>query len=109
MYAEEVDWCYDMKKAGWQVWYQPEAQIIHHGGGSSRNRRTQREADLYRSRVRFFRKYYGNMSAIGLKALIYSLTAIKIAVHQLLRLVRRNRLGRPVVGMADLVTILREV
>ena len=32
MYAEEVDWCMAMKRAGWQVWYQPEAQIIHHGG-----------------------------------------------------------------------------
>ena len=56
MYAEEVDLCFAMKKAGYQVWYHPEACIIHHGGASSANRRTQREGDLYCSRIRFFKK-----------------------------------------------------
>ncbi len=109
MYAEEVDWCYAMKKAGWQVWYQPKSRIVHYGGGSSKNRRTQREADLYRSRVRFFRKHYGNAAASALKFLIYSLTAVKIVTHHLLRLLSGNRHGRPVVGLGDLVASLREV
>jgi GT2 family glycosyltransferase len=109
MYAEEVDWCCTMKRGGWSVWYQPEARIIHHGGASSQGRRTQREADLYRSRVRFFRKHYGNAAAVALKMLIYSLTAIKIASHRLLRLLSRNRRGRTVVGLSDLMTTLRHV
>lgn len=109
MYAEEVDWCYSMRQAGWQVWYQPAARIIHYGGGSSRNRRTQREADLYRSRVRFFRKHYGNVAAMALKTLIYSLTAIKVITHGSLRLLSGNRRGRVVVGLGDLMTALRNV
>jgi hypothetical protein len=109
MYAEEVDWCYSMRRAGWQVWYQPAARIIHYGGGSSRNRRTQREADLYRSRVRFFRKHYGNVAAMALKTLIYSLTAIKVITHGTLRLLSGNRRGRVVVGLGDLMTALRNV
>jgi GT2 family glycosyltransferase len=63
MYAEEVDFCYTMRKKGWQVWYQPAARVTHLGGGSSNHRRPQREGDLYRSRVRFFRKYYGDRAA----------------------------------------------
>jgi hypothetical protein len=109
MYAEEVDWCYTMKRAGWQVWYQPAARIIHLGGGSSRQRRTQREADLYRSRVRFFRKHYGDTAATGLKMLIYALTVLKIGVHGALRLVSRDRWGRAVVGVGHLVAALRKV
>jgi N-acetylglucosaminyl-diphospho-decaprenol L-rhamnosyltransferase len=109
MYAEEVDWCYAMKQRGWQVWYQPDARIIHHGGASSRQRRTQREADLYRSRVRFFRKHYGDAAAVGLKMLIYSLTVVKVVVHQALRLISRNRRGRAVVGIRDLSASLRGV
>ena len=109
MYAEEVDWCYAMKEASWQVWYQPKSQIVHYGGGSSKNRRPQREADLYRSRVRFFRKHYGDAAAGALKLLIYSLTAVKIIAHHLLRLFSGNRRGRPVVGMGDLMASLREV
>jgi N-acetylglucosaminyl-diphospho-decaprenol L-rhamnosyltransferase len=108
MYAEEVDWCYAMREKGWQVWYQPAAKVIHLGGGSSQKRRTQREADLYRSRVRFFRKHYGGRAAWLLKLQIYSLTAIKIAVHGLLRLVSGGRYGRPVVPLRHLASKLRE-
>jgi N-acetylglucosaminyl-diphospho-decaprenol L-rhamnosyltransferase len=109
MYAEEVDWCYAMKQRGWQVWYQPDARIIHHGGASSCHRQTQREADLYRSRVRFFRKHYGDAAAVRLKMLIYGLTGVKLVVHRTLRLISRNRRGRAVVGMRDLNASLRGV
>jgi GT2 family glycosyltransferase len=107
MYAEEVDWCYAMREKGWQVWYQPEAKVIHLGGGSSRNRRPQREADLYRSRVQFFRKHYGDRVARLLKAQIYALTAIKLFIHRLLRLVSGGRYGRSVVSLRHLVMSLR--
>ncbi len=109
MYAEEVDWCYAMREKGWQVWYQPAAQVIHLGGGSSQSRRTRREADLYRSRVRFFRKHYGDRAAWLLTLQIYGLTAIKIAVHGLLRLVSGGRYGRSVVSLRYLAPVLREV
>ncbi|MCL4295959.1 MAG: glycosyltransferase family 2 protein [Anaerolineae bacterium] len=109
MYAEEVDWCYTMRQKGWQVWYQPAAKIVHLGGGSSQGRRTQREGDLYRSRVRFFRKHYGNLPAQLLKLQIYGLTVLKIAVHGLLRLISGGRRGRPVVSLKHLLVELKEV
>lgn len=108
MYAEEVDWCYTMYQKGWQVWYHPEAKIVHLGGGSSKNRRPQREGDLYSSRVRFFRKHYGNWWAQLLKLLIYILTAPKIILHGLLRLVSGGRYGRPVVSLQYLAAKLKE-
>jgi N-acetylglucosaminyl-diphospho-decaprenol L-rhamnosyltransferase len=109
MYVEEVDWCYTMREKGWQAWYQPAAKVIHLGGGSSQNRRRQREADLYRSRVRFFRKHYGDRAAWLLKLQIYSFTVIKTAVHGLLRLVSGRRYGRPVVSVRHLAKKLGEV
>lgn len=108
MYAEEVDWCYTMRAKGWQVWYQPAAKIIHLGGGSSQGRRTQREGDLYYSRIRFFRKHYGNMAARLLKWQIYSLTAIKVVAHGILRLVSVGRYGRPVISLRYLARKLSE-
>jgi N-acetylglucosaminyl-diphospho-decaprenol L-rhamnosyltransferase len=108
MYAEEVDWCYAMKEKGWQVWYEPAARVIHLGGGSSRTRRLQREGDLYTSRVRFFRKHYGNVAATLLKWQIYFFTAVKITAHSLLRWVSGGKQGRQVVTLSDLTARLRE-
>ncbi|MGD1992885.1 MAG: glycosyltransferase family 2 protein [Anaerolineae bacterium] len=108
MYAEEVDWCYAMSQAGWQVWYQPAATVVHLGGGSSQHRMPQREADLYRSRVRFFRKHYGRSAARMLALQIYALTAVKLSLHGLLRLVSGGRYGRPVVSLRQLATTFRE-
>jgi len=109
MYAEEVDLCHAMREAGWQVWYQPAAKVIHLGGGSSQNRPAQREADLYRSRVRFFRKHYGKGAARLLKLQLYCLTAVKIVAHGLLRLASGGRHGRPVVPLRQLFVDSREV
>lgn len=109
MYAEEVDWCFSMKTAGWQVWYEPAAKVTHIGGASSTGRRTRREADLYRSRIRFFRKHKGDLAANILKMEILGLTAIKNVVHWVLRLVTKNRKGRHIVGVRELAMSLRGV
>lgn len=109
MYAEEVDLCYTLRRLGWQVWYHPAARVLHFGGGSSLNRRTQREGDLYRSRVRFFRKNYGDGAARWLKALILALTAIKIVAHGTLRLASGGRRGRRVISLRDLSAKLEGV
>jgi GT2 family glycosyltransferase len=109
MFAEEVDWCRTMKEAGWQVWYEPAAKVVHLGGGSSHGRQGEREGDLYRSRVRFFRKYYGDTAARLLKLQIYGFTLIKLVVHGLLRWVSGGRYGRTVVPLQHLAVKLKEV
>jgi len=102
MYAEEVDWCYRFIAAGWEVWYLPQVAITHYGGQSSKKLRTRMEAELYRSRIYFFRKHYGGAAAFLLKALIYAVTLIKIGVHGALRAGTRGRRGRVVTGWSEL-------
>ncbi len=109
MYAEDVDLCFAIHRHGYQVWYHPDAQIIHVGGGSSKNRKPQREADLYKSRIRFFRKHYGNFQAGALKAMIYFFTVVKNAYHGFLRIISGGRLGRQVVSLRQLAATLNEV
>jgi len=108
MYAEDVDLCFAIQRAGSQVWYHPGAEIIHLGGGSSKNRKPQREADLYKSRIRFFRKYYGGFQAGLLKGMIFFFTALKNIWHGLLRRVSGGRMGRQVVSLRQLAATLRE-
>ena len=109
MYAEDVDWCYRFHQAGWEVWYLPQAPIIHYGGQSSKKRRKRMEAELYRSRVYFFRKHYGRTAAFCLKALIYVMTLPKMFIHKLLRCVTRGRRGRTVTSWRELRLALTSV
>lgn len=109
MYAEEVDWCKRMAGGGWEVWYQPAAKVVHIGGASSANRKTSREADLYRSRVRYFRIHHGWLQAEVLKAMIIAFTGVKQLSHTLMRWLTGNQRGRPVVSVGDLLVALWRV
>lgn len=109
MYAEEVDLCYRIWQGGWQVWYQPEAEVLHVGGGSSRSIPTKSEADLYQSRVIYFMKHHGRMSAALLAGMIVLLTTAKSIVHETLRRVSGGKYGREVVDPRTLSRKLQNV
>src|SRR5262249_53422120 len=40
MLFEEVDWCYRIKQAGWEIWFTPGAQVVHHYGQSIKQVKT---------------------------------------------------------------------
>jgi N-acetylglucosaminyl-diphospho-decaprenol L-rhamnosyltransferase len=58
MYVEEVDLCYRLKQAGWDVWHLPTACVVHYGGQSTKQVSARMLVELHRSRYRFFHKYY---------------------------------------------------
>jgi GT2 family glycosyltransferase len=70
MYSEEVDWCYRFKQAGWMIYSTPEAEAVHLWGGTSKQVKVEMLMHLYRSRVRYFRKHYGQLQAALLKGLL---------------------------------------
>lgn len=37
MYAEDIDWAYRFKAAGWEIWFNPEATVLHKKKMSGRN------------------------------------------------------------------------
>lgn len=60
MYSEEMDWCRRAQDAGWQVAYNPRAQIVHYEGKSSEQVVAARHIRFFRSRVLYTRKYHGS-------------------------------------------------
>lgn len=106
MYAEDVDWCYRFAQAGWEVWYLPQVRIVHYGGQSSRQRQARMEAELYGSRIYFFRKHTGLVQSRLLKGMIYGITPVKWAVHRVARVLSRGTRARNVVGWRELREIL---
>jgi GT2 family glycosyltransferase len=102
LYGEEMDLCYVLRRAGWQVWYEPGAIVLHHGMASSRRMHVPYEDRLYRGRMRFFRKHHGVGAARGLAAELYLFTSAKILVHGALRALSGGRVGREVISLRAL-------
>jgi hypothetical protein len=61
MYAEEVDWCWRIRRAGWPFYCVPSAVVVHHGGASTRQFRSQSFLNLWRSRRRLYSRFYGSV------------------------------------------------
>jgi GT2 family glycosyltransferase len=69
LYAEEVDLCRRIKKAGYEIWYWPEVRVIHIGGESSRRidgtNISQAGQQIVRWRMRstllYYRKHHGSI------------------------------------------------
>ncbi len=59
MYCEEIDWCWRMRKAGWDVLCVPTAVVMHHGAGTTRKFREEMFVALWRSRFRLYEKHRG--------------------------------------------------
>jgi len=60
MYAEDVDWCYRMRKAGWTVEYFPEVEVLHHYEKSAGKVPFRMARERHKSMWRFYKKHYSN-------------------------------------------------
>ncbi len=58
MLFEEVDWCYRIKKAGWQIWFTPDSQVVHHYGQSIKQVKVRMILSSHRGLYRFWSKHY---------------------------------------------------
>ena len=58
LYAEEVEWCWRIRRAGWAIWQEPRATVIHAAGASAGQFRTRSFLALQEARGRFFAQAY---------------------------------------------------
>ncbi|NUM47175.1 MAG: glycosyltransferase family 2 protein [Anaerolineales bacterium] len=80
MYTEEVDWCYRIKKNNWENYWVPTAQIIHYGGQSTSQVSRQMFIHLYKSKVLYFKKHYGSLSAGVYKIILLMAALLRLAL-----------------------------
>jgi len=77
MYSEEIDWCRRIKEHGWQIYYVPQAQIVHYWRGSSSQNRDRMKVELYRSKFLYFRKHNGRMAETMLRVTVLITSLLK--------------------------------
>ncbi len=58
MFNEDVDWCRQMKAAGWSVDYVPAAQVTHHIGASKGRTSDRVILERHRGMIHYFRKHH---------------------------------------------------
>lgn len=77
MYAEEVDLCWRLRKAGWEVHFAPVTAVVHAGGASAAAVRTEMELCRIDSSRRFYRRHYSPLHAAVLEAMIRAAMAVR--------------------------------
>ncbi len=66
MYAEDLDWCYRIRQAGWQIVYLPSVSFLHKQQGSSQADPALRQRlnrQRHASLEEFYRKHFGRLDA----------------------------------------------
>ena len=67
MFSEEVDWLTRFRRAGWQVFFYPDAEVVHVGGASHGGRMY---VENLRGHLRFFAKHHGAKEAERVRRLL---------------------------------------
>jgi GT2 family glycosyltransferase len=82
-WSEDVDFCRRAAAAGWEVWYAPEAAIVHHGSRSVPSNRGAVIYHQYRSKAHFFRKHRSRVEWCALRAILGLEVGAKLALRAL--------------------------
>ncbi len=63
LYGEDWDFCYRARKAGWDVLYVPQSQVVHQGNAAAASFGADRLARVTLSELRLIEKHYGARTA----------------------------------------------
>lgn len=81
LYQEEIDLCYRLRAAGWEIHYAPVATILHVGGASTGQRATETFGQFVRSTRRFARLRLSRTRAAGVRAVLGAVLVTRLALE----------------------------
>ena len=91
-YQEDADYCYRARQAGWQIYYLPQARIIHYGGmGGSRVQPYRSIYEWHRSYFLFYRKNYARDYFFLFNGLYYAAMFFKLIASLLANFLRQDK------------------
>lgn len=76
IYGDETNLQYDLRRAGWRVYYLPQVTTIHYGGRSMN--RWKRRKMVYRGKLLFYKKNYGPLRTNLLRLLFGGVSLAKL-------------------------------
>lgn len=105
LYYEEIDFCLQAKKAGWNCWYVPQSRVVHLVGQSSgidsaKLKKNRLPKYWFESRQRYFRKNHGWLYTIATD----SIWAICHSLWQLRRIMQNKPDNDPPKLLRDFIS-----
>ena len=91
IYSEEVDLCYRIQKAGWDLFWVPQAQVIHFGGQSTQQASEEMFLRLYQGKVIFFRKHSSRWNVGLYKLVLFVAAALRLLLTPIVFLETESR------------------
>lgn len=72
IFFNDVDLCWRLHRAGWEIWYLPQARVVHHGGASTRQRKAAMIEESHQSLRRFYELHWrGEYSPLLFRATLW--------------------------------------
>lgn len=91
-YQEDTDYCRRTRLAGWKVFYNPTAQIVHYGGeGGSKVQPYRAIIEWHRSYYLYYRKHFAKDYPIIFSAVYYFGMMMKLGLTLSVNLLRKNK------------------
>ncbi len=90
VYTEEVDLNYRLKKAGWKNVYVPNSVVVHFGGQSTKQNKTEMFLELYKTKIQFFRKHYGATKTTLYKIMLFETSLLRIFIGKILNIFQKT-------------------
>ncbi len=84
VYSEEIDFCRRAADSGWGIEWVPQARVLHLGGQSTRLVARKMFLELYRNKLRYFRKHYGLSGALVYKLILAATALPRLVLPSLL-------------------------
>ena len=106
MYVEDIDWCRRFWAAGWEVVFFPNAQAIHHRGGSSANAPAKFAMEQEHAKLQYWRKYHGAPSRSAILIIIAMTHALRIGAGILFLLIQSSKKASILYGIKRHLTCL---
>lgn len=108
-YNDDLDWCLSIRKAGYKIYFLPQAEIIHYGGYSSKKKFTRRLfVEGFIGGLYFVRKHYGEFAFHSYRLILCLCLSLclpflmtnqekLLAYWQIIQLAASGQVPRPVV------------
>lgn len=77
LFFNDVDLCFRIRRAGWEIWYDPRVSVVHVGGASTRQVRPEAIRRSHAGLEQFYAKYYRGRIPSGCYALL--IAAIRLS------------------------------